>query len=433
MRSSNLKNELLAAALATAVCTIGSRATAQEARSCSLRISRSNVVSCVVAASLVVKAEGQELEAAEARSTAVSHLLPSNPTLRLAAASRTAAGVAGVYNWDAALSQEIEIAGQRGIRRDAAQAEVDAQTKRVLVSRRDVAAAAWVSFFDVLTAHEEQQLAGRLTAATQMVSVVAHARADRGLIAPVDADVADAITLRVLQAKLESDRRVAATEARLVSLMGLDPARGGIAVEGALVPVAGVDRTVASLIPRAGANRPEILALDAERKAFELRADAYRRARIPNPTVSIYAQNDGFNERVLGVALSIPIPLPGNVGRTYVGEIAEAEALARRVGMDRERVGREIRLEVLVAAQAYESRAKEVEAFTPERVTRAEETLRSLGQEVEAGHLGVRDAVVAQQAMIELLQANVAARRAWCVASVELARAAGLSLEGGAR
>lgn len=339
--------------------------------------------------------------------------------------------MAGVYNWDAALSQEIEIAGQRGIRRDAAQAEVDAQAKRVLVSRRDVAAAAWVAFFDVQTAHEDQRLAGRLTAATQMVSIVAHARADKGLIAPVDADVADAITLRVLQAKLESDRRVATTDAHLLSLMGLDAARGPLTVDGELVPIAGVERAAASLIARAATERPEVLALDAERKAFELRADAYRRTRIPNPTVSIYAQNDGFNEHVLGVALAIPIPLPGNVGRTYAGEIAEAEALARRVATDRERVGREIRLEIIIAAQAYESRTKEVEAFTPERVTRAEETLRSLGQEVEAGHLGVRDAVVAQQAMIELLQANVAARRAWCVASVDLARAAGLALEGG--
>ena len=223
------------------------------------------------------------------------------------------------------------------------------------------------------------------------------------------------------------------TDARLLSLMGLDAVRGPLIVDGELLPIAGVERTVASLIPRAATERPEVLALDAERKAFELRADAYRRTRIPNPTVSIYAQNDGFNEHVLGVALSIPIPLPGNVGRTYVGEIAEAEALARRVATDRDRVGREIRLEILVAAQAYESRAKAVEAFTPERVTRAEETLRSLGQEVEAGHLGVRDAVVAQQAMIELLQASVAARRAWCVASVDLARAAGLPLEGGAR
>ena len=55
----------------------------------------------------------------------------------------------------------------------------------------------------------------------------------------------------------------------------------------------------------------------------------------------------------------------------------------------------------------------------------------ALAQEIEAGRLTVRDAVVAQQALIELLSASVAARRALCIASVDLAKALGVSLEGG--
>ena len=74
-----------------------------------------------------------------------------------------------------------------------------------------------------------------------------------------------------------------------------------------------------------------------------------------------------------------------------------------------------------------------MQAFTAERTERASTSLRSLGEEVESGRLGVRDAVVAQHALIELLQADVAARRAWCLASVELARAAGVPLEGATR
>jgi cobalt-zinc-cadmium efflux system outer membrane protein len=104
--------------------------------------------------------------------------------------------------------------------------------------------------------------------------------------------------------------------------------------------------------------------------------------------------------------------------------------LAQKAAIDRERLARAIRLETLTALETYNSRAAEVQAFTLERVTRAHETLRSLGEEVEAGRLSVRDALVAQQALVELLQADIAARRAWCLSSVELARAAGVSLEG---
>jgi cobalt-zinc-cadmium efflux system outer membrane protein len=425
-----------AAASAAALCAMAPSAFGQAAPACSSRVTRNNLIQCALSASLTVKAEQHDMRAAEGRKLAASSLLPSNPVVSVSAGRRMIPGGVQTTNWYASLAQEIEVAGQRGARRDAADAEIDARSLRIVSSQREVAAFAWSAFFDALAARAEQRLAVRLVAAAEGVSAAARARADQGLIAPVDADVADAAGVRVLQARLGADRRLAQAEATLISLLGLDPAQAPIAIEGELVPLAGVEtvtKTVmTSVALHAHDKRPEVRALEAERKAFELRADAYRRTRIPNPTLSLFAQNDGFNERVFGLGLSIPIPVPGNVGRTYVGEVAEAEALALRAADDRERVRREIRLENVTAAQDFESRSQEIEAFTPARITRAEESLRSLVQAVEAGRLSVRDAVVAQQALIEFLQAEVAARRAWCLASVALARALGMLIEGGA-
>jgi cobalt-zinc-cadmium efflux system outer membrane protein len=56
-----------------------------------------------------------------------------------------------------------------------------------------------------------------------------------------------------------------------------------------------------------------------------------------------------------------------------------------------------------------------------------------MAAEVEAGRLAVRDAVVAQQQLMDVLRARVEARRALSVASVELALAAGVPLEGAPR
>jgi cobalt-zinc-cadmium efflux system outer membrane protein len=328
------------------------------------------------------------------------------------------------------LGQELEIGGQRGLRRESAQAEVEAREKRVLLARRDVAATALIAFYDALAAREEQVLAERLTSATKAVSVVAHAKADKGLIAPVDADVADAASVRATRTKLGADRDLGTALAVLATLLGTDPMIGHIEVQGELTPLSGLDGAIRSL-PVDSSARPELQALEAQRRAMELRASAFRRSRIPNPTISAFVANDGFDERVLGLGLSFPIPIPGNVGRTFVGEVAEAEALARRAATDRERARREIRLGVATAAQALESRRLEVEAFTPELLANAETSLRALGQEVESGRLTVREAVVAQQALIDLLQGYVAARREWCLASVDLARAAGVPLERG--
>ena len=415
----------LAASLAVMIMAFASRALAEGALLCSSRITRSNLVECALRASLLVKGERQELEATEARKISVSPLLPSNPVLALSGGKTSSSSFAN-YTWSATLSQELEVAGQRGLRRDAADASIAAQSNRVALSRRDTAALAWVAFFEAVAAREERDLADRLTSATQAVAIAARARAEKGLIAAVDADVADATTVRVLQTKLAAERRVDQGRATLASILGLAPVPGSLLVEGELVPIPEVAGYSGAVI----AERPEMLVVEAQRRALELRADALRRTRISNPTVSIFAQNDEFNDRVVGLGISFPVPLPGNVGRTYVGEIAEAEALARRTVTDRERIERAIRLEVTTATQAFLSRGKEVEAFTPERLTRADATLISLGQEVEAGRLAVRDAVVAQQALIELLRANVEARRAWCLASVDLARAVGLPLEG---
>src|SRR5262249_507288 len=147
----------------------------------------------------------------------------------------------------------------------------------------------------------------------------------------------------------------------------------------------------------------------------------------------ILAQNDGLNERVFGVGLSLPIPLPSPVGRTYAGEIAEAEALADRAEIDRARVERELNREIAEASVAYSSLRLAVEALSEEKIKKAQEALLDLHAEVEAGRLGFRETLVAQQSLIELLQANIEQRRAWCLASVDLARALGAPLETGAR
>jgi cobalt-zinc-cadmium efflux system outer membrane protein len=217
----------------------------------------------------------------------------------------------------------------------------------------------------------------------------------------------------------------------LSSLFGLDPVRGSLPVEGELVPLAGVDEALAQYSTRAALDRPELRVLDAERRAQELRAETFRRSRIPNPTISLFAQKDGIDERVLGVGVAFPLPLPGNVGRTYVGEIAESEALARRARSERAAAERQLRLEIAIAAQAFASRAKEVQAFSPEVVAQAEASLVSLAEEVESGRLALRDAVLAEQSLVELLRSNIEARREWCLASLSLARALGMPLEGG--
>jgi cobalt-zinc-cadmium efflux system outer membrane protein len=179
-----------------------------------------------------------------------------------------------------------------------------------------------------------------------------------------------------------------------------------------------------------GSERPEWLALRHTQVASAQRVDLLRRSRIPNPSISFFAQNDGFDEQVLGVGLSIPVPLPQPVGRTSAGEIAEASALSHKAELEAEHTRRELASELTVATAQYETSVKIRGLYTPEHAQRALMRLDAIGVQLKATRLSVRDAIVMQQALVELLKAEIDAREALCLASVRLTRAVGLSLEG---
>lgn len=427
----NSRRVWIAAAFAAAIVAVPFRARAEEATPCAGVLSSSNIVSCALRASLSVRSGREEVAAAEGRRTAVSPFLPSNPVVTFSAGPALSSPVMGKPTWYVALGQELEIGGQRRARQEAADAELTAQRRRVVITERDTAARALDLYYGILAAEREVALTRRVETASKAAANASKVRAERGLLADVDADVAAAAAARVELERIETERRSRELSGELATLVGRDPSLA-VVVEGDLLPLPAADRATIGSAERSSAQRPDILALGDESRAFQRRAEAFRRSRWPNPTVSLFAQNDAYDGRTVGIGISIPIPLPG-VGRTYRGEIAEAEAQSRRAASERDRATRAVGLEVATAFTAYEARQAQVAAITPERVARSEKAIDELAAEIERGRLSVREAVVTQQSMLELLRADIAARRDLCLASVAVARATGVALEGGAR
>lgn len=418
----------VAAAGCAAMILASSRGHAEEGPPCASKVTRATLVSCALGASLVVRAERQGRTLLEARKSAASPLLPSNPVVSFSAGRTTSStGTAGTESggvaWDASLSQELEIGGQRGTRRAAVDAEMSGQQHRIAEAERDVAASAWRGYFDLLAAKESAELSARLLSIGQAMAAVAAAKAEAGLSAPIDADVADATAVSLAQAKFAAERRLASARLNLAGLLGVGTPPASWSVDGDLAPLAGVD----SFAPRGSVDTlPTIQAAEADRRAALLRADVFRRAGIPNPTVSVFTQN---YERSFGAGLSVPIPLPSPIGRTYSGEVAESEALAEQAATRAEQLRRDVALDLASAVLNYDARKQEAFAFGAARVARAEDSLKNIADQIQAGRLAVRDAIVAEQTLVGLLRDDLEARHALCVASVELARAAGLALD----
>lgn len=398
-------------------------------------IARASVATCVVRASAALRVDRQEVEAAVGRRVAAAPWFPNNPTIAIFGSRRAGTeGRDGAYNYGASLSQEIEVAGARSSRRRAADAETDARRDDVVATSRRAAADGYVAYFDLIASRDAVEVAKRLETIAQQIARVTKGRADAGVASGLDAEITDAASLRVTQARLAADRDFRVRSARLASLLGRDPIKEqtSLTADGSLEPLRGIDGIANSAKSRGielAKQHPEVRAITKERQAFEARAQAYRRARVPSLTLQLFAQNDGYNERVFGAGLALPITLPQPVGHSYTGQIRENEALALKATARSERLEREINLDLATALANFDARTAEAALFTRERVDRAEKILSEIGREIESGRLPVRDALLAEQQLIDVLRGFVEARRSLCIASVDLALAAGVALE----
>lgn len=422
-----IARRIAVAVAATAWCVSVSKVGATD--ECGLSVARRTVVTCVLAASPSLQRERAGIAVLEGRQKAVRPWLPSNPQLALSAAHRRNDEIrAG--NWYATLSQELEIAGQRGARIDAASAATDAQRYNAVAEERNVAAIAWRAYFEALGAREELNLATRLEQALASGPQAASAAAAQGLVSGVDAELTAIIHLRLTQTRIETKERERQTTAFLVSLLGRDPGSAELRIEGALTPLGNVKAHEPAAVDIIVDRRPEVARMAETRRARSHDLTMLRRSRMPNVTLSVFAQRDGFSEQVIGGGLSLPVPLPFPLGRTLAGEISESEALARQVDADFESARREARLELVTARQAFDTAVAQNALFTDERAADAERSLASIAQEIRAGRLAISTALVAQQTLIDFLRARIATKVALCLASVELARTAGMALHG---
>lgn len=384
---------------------------------------------CVVAASLSLQSERAGIDVLHGRQKAVNPLLPANPQLALSGAHRQVDG-SQAGNWSATLSQELEISGQRSARRAAATAATNAQQHAVVATERDVAAEAWRRYFEALAAREALETATHLEQALASSQQAASAGAAQGLLSGIDAELTDLALVQLTQMRIEAQRRAREAKAALASLLGINPQTATLRVDGELTPLSTIGVERPDQVDAAVERRPEIAGASETRRSQLQAVSTLRRSRVPNITLSIFAQQDGFRERVLGGGVSVPIPLPYPLGRTLAGEIAESEALVRQADLALETARRDARLELVTALQTFEAAKAQNALFTAPRMAEAARSLASIAEEIRAGRLAISTAVVAQQNLIEFLRARIQAQLELCLASVELARTAGAPLNG---
>lgn len=400
-----------------------------------------SVVACALAASPELHIQEQEVHVLSGQRLRARSLLPTHPTVQVSFAGRRPQGVSGdvqtTLNWYVTLSQEIEIAGQRGARVRAADAAISAQQRRVLVTAQEVASAALSTYYDALAATEAAVLGREVAGIAAQLAVVGAARSQAALTSPMDAHVAQAEAARLSALRYEAERRV--TELQLSLAIQLGQPTIGV-LHGSLDTLPGTDTSIdqtEALVAQALTLRGDLAAARLEQELRVARVQVLRRERVPNLTLSFIAQRDGFDEQVFGGGIALPLPLPAPLGPSRAGEIIAAEAQVAQAGLSVERLTRQVRAEVLRAVERERSYAMQARMFPAELAAQARADLAALAQALTARQLAPRDALLAQRSLVEFLVGYVEVRRGLALSRIERLRAAGQPLvphlEGGPR
>jgi cobalt-zinc-cadmium efflux system outer membrane protein len=326
-----------------------------------------------------VDAARAELDAARARARAAAQPL-YNPSLGLDAEN------ADVNRRTVGLSLPLDLSGKRRARASQGNAELRASEAGYDLHRRDIAARWLKAWSTAALATRQSELGDRRLALMQRFDELAAQRLKVGDISSPERDLAG---LALGEAQMQQASLIgneAAARAVLLAI-GSEHASKLPALPAGLPPAAEL------LAPLATDELPEMVQIRAERASAEAGVQVARRARIPDPTVSLtggQVRNGPISDRVIGVNLSIPLPVLDTGRADVVAAQAQADASAANVRARQFMLGAN-----LAEAQArYSALHSAAAAFRRGRAAAFEDRTTLLEKLWRAGEISTSDYLV---------------------------------------
>jgi cobalt-zinc-cadmium efflux system outer membrane protein len=330
-------------------------------------------------ASPEIEAARADLDAARARARAAGQPI-YNPSLSLDAEN------ADVDRRTAGISLALDLSGKRMARVRQGDANVVASEAAYDLLRRNVAAR-WLKAWSTATlARRQNELGQRRLALMQRFDDLAAQRLKVGDISSPERDLAGLAwgEAQFQQATLAGNE--AAASAALATISGdepttLPPLQDGLPPSAESVEAASVD------------DFPELHEARARQASAEAGVQVARRARIPDPTLSLTGgrvRSGPLNDRVIGVSVSIPLPVLNN-GRAEVAA-AEADVDAAMASVRARQFG--LRAGLQEAKARYAALRNAMEGFRRGRAAAFEDRTQLLEKLWGAGEISTSDYLV---------------------------------------
>lgn len=363
---------------------------------------------------------------AEAAQVAASNLLLENPELSIAVGPRMGASGTGV-DVDLALMQAVQLARERGARREAA-ARLGALTNAEIEQFRwSVHCDVHAAFHRALVEQERARLAERVVTFQKEVLLIAERQIAAGEAAPVALRLAQAEVAQAEQVLVAAEQAFFTSRIRLAQLSGW-PA------ETPPLPAGSVDAArdpppFEQLLAVAREHLPSLRTGVERIRAAEARRLLAERESWPRPAIGIQYRREGNPtaegpyDTVMG-ALSLPIPSfqlgQGKRAQARADVIvAEAELDAAAQLLAGQIV--ELRSEVVAAA-------RRTRAYGTEILPRFEDNLTLLRRSFELGEIDILALSTGRERFLRIQSDALSAEQDYFVALSGLERAIGVEL-----
>jgi outer membrane protein, heavy metal efflux system len=318
--------------------------------------------------------------------------------------------------YGARLSQRVAWWGKRSARVAVASAQVAAAEAESAAALLDLEVEVRLAAISLASAQmAAEHTAQQATLAQELADVVAKRQA----LGDIDHGEAARIRLEATTARLRHD---AAVRNVALNLSVLRAWCGEVLADGIIISDVLTDphNTADGKITPASSTHPRIrAALEAERAA-EAQANAERKARIPDVTISVFGDRE-YEKDTYGVSLGFDIPLWDRGS----ARIAEAEADRAQRAAERAAAVLTLERERIAALGDWTASAAEVIALRDQAIPVAEEALRLRTTAFQGGDASLAEVLDARRAALTVQSDLLDARRRHAEAQVRLLAATG--------
>jgi cobalt-zinc-cadmium efflux system outer membrane protein len=335
------------------------------------------------------------------------------------------------------MSQEFSLAGKRDKRLAIAESELDmyrwqfADRERVL--REDVKTA----FYDVILTEQRVALADRSITLTRQLLDVTRERLAAGDIPELEMNLVKVELARSEGTRIDVEKALNQNQSRLWSFMGLSPGEYP-AIAGTLELVTTMTRNPVELKQLAREKRPDLKALEAEKRRGDSDITLAQAEKVPNLTVGLFYSHErrtdasgtgeeNVRDNLLGIRLSLPLPV---FDRNQAGI---QEATAKRSSTENRLLAatRNIDREVETACARFFSAEKVYSLYRTNIIPQLEENLNLTQEAYRLGEVGILAVIQEQKKFFEVSEGYLTAQHDRQTALVKLESAVAAELSGG--